>query len=116
MKNKTAYIVLIIAGVVVNTAPRLYDFHTGQFLFSADQYSAEGMTTFFRCQALSFVLILAAQYYPVQKQVHNTAAILALSNWFDEYIDPTHIGLSEIITAIFIIAYNIYEYRRKGQP
>ena len=93
--------------------PAWFDFGTGMFMFG-QAYSVQGNRAYFIGQALSYLLILVAQKYPVSKPVRSIVIWFAISNVADElFFNPLVLGLNELIFGIFIVSYILYEYRRK---
>lgn len=102
----------MILAIIVNTVPRLIDCGTGYFM-NGDKYSEIGKYCYYSGQALTFVFILIATYWPKNKLLFEIILWMAISNTLDElFFDPARLGWNEIFFAIFIIIYSGYKIKK----
>lgn len=106
------YRLFMILAIIVNTAPRLIDCGTGQFM-DGGKYSPIGRYCYYGGQALTFVFILIATYWPKNKIWFEIALWVAISNAIDElFFDPTRLNWNELFFAIFIIFHSGYKFKK----
>lgn len=104
MINRLIYLIL---AVICNT---LFRYHPFCFEFGRPE---ENHTSFAVGQAMSWVLVLLyvkeAGKTNTQQIVYEIALWLSLSNLADElFFDPLHLGINELVFAVFIIIFTIY--------